>query len=394
MSGPEFELLTEPERLTRRLADVYRRSSQLHLMYAWADSNAGQASHWCTLPLDKVKRALIGVGFLGSEPRVLRELHRRGKLRVARSPDGTFHPKLIIGTRGDQGCAIFGSSNFTTGGFERNTELNAFIAGPLDSGPLRDALNFFDEHWEKTPEDIPGTWLDDYEARFAAKSRPERPPPMRSRKPTRRRGGLDISWPAFVHELQKKHDIADGVDVLGQSVAAFDTHRRFIDLDMDTIKNVAGWNDGPDGHGGWFGSMRAAGHFKAICASTPEVIGKHLDRVPVSGEVTECQVRTYLDGMLAIPYIGLSGATRLLLSKRPDRFLCVNAANVDWLRKATNIDILLTKAAGAVDRYMELLSYVYQCAWYTSPRPRDNRGRSIWDGRVALVDRLACEYNR
>lgn len=131
MPALEFALLTAPEQLTKRLADVYSRSGQLHLMYAWADSNAGHATHWSTLPLDRVKRALIGVGFLGSEPRVLRELHRRGKLRIARSPDGTFHPKLLIGTRGDQGCAIFGSSNFTTGGFERNTELNAFIAGPL-----------------------------------------------------------------------------------------------------------------------------------------------------------------------------------------------------------------------------------------------------------------------
>lgn len=391
MPGPEFELLIDPERLAARLADIYRQSAQLHLMYAWADSNAGQANHWCTLPLDRVKRALIGVGFLGSEPRVLRDLHRHGKLRIARSPDGTFHPKLLLGTRGDQGRAIFGSSNFTTGGFERNTELNAFIAGSLHSGPLRDALSFFDEHWNMTPEDIPDTWLDDYEARFAARKRPDRPPPLRPRKPTRHRGGLDISWPEFVRQIEVEHDIAEGVEILRESVAAFREHRKFSDLDMDTIKNVAGWNDGPDGHGGWFGSMRAAGHFKAICVSNPERIGKHLDLIPTSGEVSEHAVRAYLDRMLAIQYVGLSGATRLLLSKRPDQFLCVNSANVDWLRKETNIDIVLTKSTSAVDRYMELLGYVHQCAWYTSPRPRDNWGRSVWDGRVALVDRLAYE---
>jgi len=127
----EFELLTTPEQLGEKLKIVYHSSAQLHLMYAWAGSGDGRAHHWTTLPLHKVNRALIGVGFVGSEPHVLRELHHHSDLRIARTPDGTFHPKLLLGISGDRAWAIFGSSNFTTGGFQNNTELNAFIAGSI-----------------------------------------------------------------------------------------------------------------------------------------------------------------------------------------------------------------------------------------------------------------------
>lgn len=394
MSELEIELLTESERLGARLADVYRHSSRLHLMYAWADSGSGQANHWRTLPLEKIDRALIGVGFLGSEPQALRILRRQGKLRIARSPDGTFHPKLLLGIRGSLGYAIFGSSNFTTGGFERNTELNAYLSGPLRSEPFRAALRFFDDHWNRTPEDVPDSWLDDYESRFTAKTRPERPPPLRPSSSKRRRGGLDVSWSEFVRQIEMEHDIADGVAILRESAEVFQSHRKFSELQPETIKNVAGWNDGPGGDGGWFGSMRAAGHFKGICANNPELIGRHLDRVPTIGEISERAVRAYLDGMLREPYIGLSGATRLLLSKRPDLFVCVNSANCDWLRQQTGINLSLTKTTSSVERYIELLNYVYQCPWYTSPRPRDSWYRSLWDGRVALVDRLAYEGNQ
>lgn len=113
-----LEVLTTPERLQQRLRQLYRSSDAIDLAYAWVDSAAEQASFWKELPLDRVRRALVGDAFARSEPRALRVLLRRSVLRIA-SPGadaGIFHPKLIVGRRGDRAAAIFGSSNFTGGG--------------------------------------------------------------------------------------------------------------------------------------------------------------------------------------------------------------------------------------------------------------------------------------
>jgi len=391
----EFELLTTPEQLGEKLKVVYHSSAQLHLMYAWAGSGDGRAHHWTSLPLHKVNRALIGIGFVGSEPHVLRELHHHSDLRIARTPDGTFHPKLLLGISGDRAWAIFGSSNFTTGGFQNNTELNAFIAGSIRSGPLRDALAFFEEHWERTPAELPDGWLDDYEDQFRSRPKPVRPPPLRTKRLARHRGLLDMTWAQFIGHINQEPDISDGISILDRSVKAFREHPRYDkNLDLEIRKNVAGWNDAVDGDGGWFGSMRAAGHFKSLCASSPEKLGKHLDQIPTAGNVPDSALRKYLDGILAVKYVGLSGATRLLLSKRPDLFLCVNKANVDWLVENTGITIQLTKTASATDQYVELLNYLRQCPWYRSPRPKNNWESRLWDGRMALVDRLAYSENQ
>lgn len=352
-------------------------------MYAWAGSNLERSSHWKALPLLKVKRALIGTDFLGSEPLVLREFHRRGRLRIPRVAEGTFHPKLILGIRGTQGLAIIGSSNFTAGGFGANTELNVFFCGPISSRSFRDLFALVDAQWD-TAGQVTNEWLTAYTERFVRRPRPLQPPPL---EPSARTQStlLDVPWSGYVQRLRSVDDIETDAEVLRRSMGLL-ASTRFQDLADDKMRNVAGWNDDDDGDSGTFGSMRAAGLFKSICRRQPKRLGEHLDRIPATGEIDKRAVRAYLAGLLQIRGVGISGATRLLVSKRPDQFLCLNRGNLERLRTETKIRLTL-QGARTVDHYMALLEYLYECPWYRSPRPRGEELK-FWRGRVAFVDRL------
>ena len=67
-------------------------ADELHLAYAWAASSGGAAEHWNLLPLDRVKRAVLGIHFAQTDPAVLREFRARGVLRVVPDTGGVFHP--------------------------------------------------------------------------------------------------------------------------------------------------------------------------------------------------------------------------------------------------------------------------------------------------------------
>lgn len=390
MAPVDLKILTDREQLERCLRAVCR-ASEIHLVYAWAGSSAGRSWHWKTLPLDRVKRALIGADFVGSEPFVLETLHRLGRLRVPRAPEGTFHPKLLLGVRGGRGLAVFGSSNFTTAGFGTNTELNAFVSGPIDRGPLRELLDFVDALWGEARR-VPEGWLTTYRERFDQRpARPVRPPLSSNSSATRSRasrsgeGHLDVPWSAYVKLLRRVGDIYADAELLRRSTSLLAT-TPFAKLEYDDRRNVAGCNDSEEGDSGTFGSTRGAGQFRGICRKRPHLLGKHLDRIPSTGEITEPAVRHYLNALIKIPRVGLACATRLLVSKRPDRFLCLNSGNIDKLREETGL-ILTLQGPRRVDRYLDLLRYLYELPWFNSPPPRGAE-LELWRGRVALVDRL------
>jgi hypothetical protein len=174
-------LVTSSDAALRALQDLYSWAEELHLVYAWASSADGTDEHWKSLPLDRVRRAIIGVHFARTEPLVLRVLHDRGVLRVARDAEGVFHPKMIVGTSGDRARVLIGSSNFTSGGFAANTEINLLITGRRGDAFFAQVFDFIDGLWQnpalRPPTDA---WLKNYDRLFASRpappGSPKRPP--------------------------------------------------------------------------------------------------------------------------------------------------------------------------------------------------------------------------
>lgn len=123
----DVRVLADPLASYSAMKDLVTWAEALDLAYAWASSSGGSAAHWRLLPLDKIRRAIIGIHFAQTEPYVLRELWDRGALRVIADTSCFFHPKLIVGVKGAE--TLVGSSNLTNGGFGANTEVIVLLSG-------------------------------------------------------------------------------------------------------------------------------------------------------------------------------------------------------------------------------------------------------------------------
>lgn len=113
----------------------------------------GHMSGWdlikATLVNSRAKgiQVLLGQSFLQTEPNVLDSLREckpgriRGKLAAALT---TFHPKVWIVDAPDGAFAIVGSANLSKGGFSKNIECSAYVAG---DDALKELDNWFAACW-------------------------------------------------------------------------------------------------------------------------------------------------------------------------------------------------------------------------------------------------------
>jgi HKD family nuclease len=378
-------------------------ATEVYLAYAWASSDGGNAAHWKLLSTVKVKRAVIGIQFASTEPMILRRFARLGGdvLRVVEDVNGVFHPKCIAGIRDDEAAALFGSSNFTNGGFAGNTELNVYVRGPKDEAPLCDLLGFIEEHWGHPRSCSPDEeWFGRYEDAYKKRARPT--PLLRPRRrvsrPVSEASDLDVGWSAFVELIsgQERRALANGyqIHVFDHPEGSYlemiehcqQTFARYDSLDLmplDERSYVAGF--APES--GYFGSTRAAGNFKHIINKSPQVLSAALDRVHLSGTVSEQTVRTFLESACKIPGVALATATRLLVVKRPDLFFSPNSANRERLQAV--FGIAPTREPG----YLDLLGRIWQMPWFTAREPDDRTERRIWKARVALIDAILYDVS-
>lgn len=391
------QVLTDPASTLAALKELAGWAEKIDLAYAWATTAGGSAAHWKALPLDRVRRAIIGIHFAQTEPYVLRELHDLGVLRVIADTGGVFHPKLIIGVKGDQAKAIVGSSNLTSGGFSGNTEVNVLLAGATADDVLKKLLSFMDEQWAHPrafePDDA---WFDEYQALYD--NRPKPPKAAKKAPPVVKvSDDLDLDWPEFVALISQQErralwtgwkihvfDHPDGsyLQEVEGCQAAFEAEPRFEKMPEDDRRLVAGWGDRT---AGYYGRMQGAGYFKNLTREHPEEIGKHLDKIPLSGPVNPGEVRTFLNGITGVKGVALGTATRLLCMKRPDLFLPANNASLVNLRSVFGV------APNTVEKYVALVDRIWQYPWFSGPKPSDANGQRIWAARVALLDAIFYE---
>jgi hypothetical protein len=86
----QVRVLVDPHAAHDALEDLATWAETIDFAYAWAASAGRTASHWKLLPLDRVRRAVIGIHFAQTEPHVLRDLRNLGVLRVIADTGGSF----------------------------------------------------------------------------------------------------------------------------------------------------------------------------------------------------------------------------------------------------------------------------------------------------------------
>lgn len=382
------------------LCEVGGWAESMRVMTAWATAGHGKAAHWRALPLERLDRALIGIHFAQTEPWVLRTLGAvPGRLRVVEDTRGVFHPKMTLGLRGSEARAILGSSNFTVGGFGGNTELNVLLSGSTDEDPLRAIVETFDAEWSSArAREVDEDWLARYERAHARRPKPKGlPPAPKSKTPPEVASAHDLllDWGEYYHLIasRERHTLANGIQIhvfdhedlsylqeIEACRQAFEAWPVFAEMPESARQRVTGW--GPD-TSGYFGRNGGAGNFKKLVRTTPEKLGRHLDRMPLTGQVQGSLAADVLNGLVDIHGVGLGVASRMLAVKRPDMFVTLNGANRRGVRA------IFGRAPSAVKTYVDWHEQIWAFPWAQAPRPRAGRDeRRVWRARVALMDTL------
>jgi len=391
-------VLDSSEKLLDAVSGLFQWADHVDMAYAWAASSAGQAKHWRSLKLGKIQRAVIGTQFAQTEPWALRKLDEKpGRLRVAITSTGTFHPKLLLGRKGNAVRAVMGSANFTSAAFSQNVELNIEMKGEAHHPEIKRLLAFMDDVWNDASEPKED-WMARYEE--AWKKRLISTVVVPGAKldvigPT----SLQMSWDGYFDLIQQQENrpLSQGgqISVLGPGGTyeaeldrishAFSSGLEFAKLPDDQRKLIAGI--GPLSNG-FLGTMRAAGWAKEIINDEPEKVGEYLDQLPLSGEINIDQATLVVEGLTSLHGVNIGVASRLLAAKRPDVFVSVNGGSSGELGRLLGRD---RKTVWNAKRYLELLGVIWATQWYRSPEPAEDRQRRVWRRRAAMLDAALYE---
>ena len=209
-----------------------------------------------------------------------------------------------------------------------------------------------------------------------------------------RRDPLAISFDAYVQSILAPRYSNNGrINVMGDgsyqselqyAADAFKDHGSFGSMPLSVREHVGGIGNST----GYLGNMRGAAWFKPHLRNTPEVIARHLDKLPFAGPIDSDLVREVVAGLCGESGMRIPSASRMLAVKRPDLFVPVNGANREQVE--SHFGRVRYESASGVDDYLRMLDRIYACPWFNAERPErsDAERRFVWENRVALLDAL------
>lgn len=388
-------VLTDADTLFERLEALFKWAESVDLCYAWACSTGGTGRHWKAMNLTKVRRAVIGTSFARTEPAAIVALNGRpDRLKLIIKSDGTFHPKVIVGRKGDLRRAIVGSANFTRGAFTTNTELSIELDGTKTDPELKHIQKFINDRWDDG-EVLDDDWLIDYKALWERERKRKVMVPGAPLEITSLTS-LEMTWPQYVELIRKqegrltknfKIKVAAAKESyfweIGTAAKMFRQAPRFSDLSPDDRTFLMGKGDST----GLLGSMGGAGRAMSLVQKSAEKVGRGLDQLPLDGPVSLALAQKVVTTLTDLPGISVGVASRLMTIKRPDLFISVNSGSEPKLSMARNGVRITDKK-----HYMLLLNSIWNTEWFRSPRPADAAEAALWNWRVALLDSALYEH--
>jgi len=396
-------LISDTKELAKTFADWCAKADDIRVVTAWATEDCA-ACNSLTNARSNISTMVIGLDFYTTSPSFLKSF--RSAIRIGTAlGSATFHPKLYLFQDGDSCCCIMGSSNFTSGGFGGNTEINVCIEGAKTDAFFQQITTFIDDQ-EKNSEPITTAEIADYADQFQKlKNKRKRLAKFRASQEAQAKAQrtrqseqagdappeqLNKSWAEFVGIIlaPKRRARIDGgkpgnLDYLQTAEHAqglFSQHGKLGKMPLADRQFIGGTSD----EGGWFGSMKGAGKFGQRLNSNPASLDAALDHIPLSGALK----KTQFDAFTAAHQwkrAGVATASRLLAMKRPDLFVCVDSKNRYGIAEAFDVS---QSSLYDFPGYWDLMQRIWRCAWWRAPRPPQGVERRIWDARAAILDSI------
>lgn len=391
---------------TAELAKVFRewcgKAENIRVVTAWATTDCAVCD-CLTTARSKIATLVVGLDFYTTSPSFLHQF--RSVIRIGYAMHGgTFHPKLYLFEHASTFCCVMGSSNFTSGGFGNNAELNVWIEGNT-SDPFFKQVSAYINGQEENSDPITNPEIADYGDQFdklkaqrkrLAKFRASESVKAKAKaKKERVNAGeeppeqLNKTWREFVDLIlaeKRRRRIAGTTDERGYLDTAehcqglFGQYGRLSKMPAADRQFVGGTTK----EGGWFGNMRGAGYFKQRLNDDPASLDAALDRIPLRGEVEKTDFNSFT-AAYKWERAGIGTASRLLAMKRADLFICIDSKNRSSIADACGVSALSLQS---FDGYWDLMQRIWRCPWHRSPRPHQALQTRIWNARAALLDSI------
>ncbi len=394
----------------RRLLNV---CTACQIAVAWASAGS-KAFSILVRNRHKIRRMIVGTHFCQTDPSFIAKfLSQPDVVRFLLNPDGVFHPKIYLFERSDEAWeCIVGSPNFTHGGLTQNDEV-ALLVTHDDKGAVETLAaiqSTIDGYWERS-KNLSSEELERYAATYK-RNRPalrqlrgEFGPPDKPNDDGGRSVSatklLQTSWSEFCAAIRQEsrrppynHTMQSRLRMLGEIRQLFRNRTHLRDMQLDERKRVAGLV-GAVGDGEnqvdycWFGGMRGAGKFWTAIKEHADELSLALDAIPDQGSVSRQDYLKYVEQFKrAFPggRHGIATATRLLAMKRPDWFLCLDAANGKGLCKQFEIPLAVD-----YEQYWDsIIARIIdpQTIWWNASEPQAGMERDVWRARTAFLDAI------
>jgi len=391
-----MKLITTAKALELEFHRLIESQSNISFGVAWA--SASTTSYKLLLKhRDKIRVAVIGTHFYQTDANVLADFVDCDRVKFVLQTNGVFHPKVYLFWSDDYWEAIIGSANFTAGAFGKNTELCTLLTS--DDGLNFTELQALIDDYAKNARSVTATEAQRYRHLWESKKSDLRKLMNQYGEQPARKSAIESSvmgmdWESYLAQIKKdeQHGFNERLDLLDRIHQAFASEPRFMDIDAQSRRAIAGLPNSVIESAAWFGSMKGAGTFKNVVIEHPLHLSNALDAIPGSGTVTRAQYQRFIKEFCkAFPNggDGIGTTTRLLSMKRPDQFLCVDSANLKRLAKDVGInrpDLL------DYNRYWdEIVERIMDAPWWKSSPPASGSDLKAWKARAAMMDALFYE---
>ena len=392
-----MELLTKSEEIIKEFKRLINDYSEFYWTSAWAGVNFDCYNDLKTNN-KKIKKIIIGIHFYQTHPDFIQEFLCNKCIKYIQQPDGTFHPKVYLFQNNQfEWELLIGSINFTSAGFQKNTETVALISNRDINAQnvYKNAMSFINNIWNKsTPfskEELKNyrnicnnhqNKLNHLSGKYAA---------IETSNPIHKVEVITMSWKEYIKRVHESKELTGRIELLKCAKNLFEKYKHFKlmdETDRKAIAGILGTKDGIDWD--WFGSMKGAGVFKKHIISNNEDISNALDKIPPNGDVTKNNYEEFLSIFKKIFPDGnwIATSSRLLAMKRPDVFICLDSKN----KKKLCDEFGISSSNMTYERYWEeIINRIIDSVWWNSPEPKNKIEKEIWKGRSALLDALYYE---
>lgn len=401
-----MKLLTYPNILNK--FQVYVEQAQgIDLAVAWVTNSSALESLRQQASQRSLKiRALVGIDTNFTHPVALQTLAGFADIRVAKSIQGIFHPKMYLFHLPDKMVVWVGSANFSNSGLNSNEELVSEFESSHD-----EARQWFENRWKSISASESKRLMEEYEESW----KPVRVGNLlasstegKTSSFTQSKVNLTCSWEDYLQQLRARNQYwihhtrtwEHPFSVLGDSASYLETisdghaltlYESWKYLSYREVVMLLGLSNEYGVHG-LLGSMRGAGQVKHVFLESKdvnlEIRQAILDVVQETARATSQaeyikSARTALEKITSYERFGMGVATRLLALARPDMAISLNKASQGGLASFSRLAPTTLKN---ISNYLKLLQWMYKQDWYDSPAPTDPWEKSIWNKRAALVD--------